>query len=280
MADPGTKIVVFLGLQASNLGSDFFHPLQELTGKTFVHVLPRHRRHQPRCSLKKIGVRIRHTALLFPGHGMPGQESFRRRLPEHGASACGDLNLCAAYIGDQNLRGKSRAYQFDQIDDCSNRRCQNDDLASTNRINRIAVSNIDCGVVICLLQHRGAVASHDPPAESRRFQSETEGPTNQTCAHNRDLANRHWNQQSTWTTLVLQPRDCCWCEDCAINTGLPVRLSTRSPRVPVCWSWWADEASSAPAQGPADANGSSASRPQSSLAQHDRSSTVPRPGRS
>jgi hypothetical protein len=66
---------------------------------------------------------------------------------------------------------------------------------------------INCAFVLCLLQHRGAVAAHDPAGEAPFLQGEPEGAADEAGADDCDLANchlrfNHGDEKSRWPLVV------------------------------------------------------------------------------
>src|SRR5258708_18833993 len=73
MADPGTELVVRIGVHAGYSCADTLHPFQELSAQAFKYFLSRSRRDKPHRTLKQVRVGTLDAGLLLPGHGMSSE---------------------------------------------------------------------------------------------------------------------------------------------------------------------------------------------------------------
>ena len=56
VADPGTELVMRIGVHAGYAGANLFHPLQKFSTQAFEYFLSRSRRNKPHRTLKQIRV--------------------------------------------------------------------------------------------------------------------------------------------------------------------------------------------------------------------------------
>src|SRR5258708_36615411 len=84
MADPGTELVVRIGVHAGYSCADTLHPFQELSAQAFKYFLSRSRRDKPHRTLKQVRVGTLDAGLLLPGHGMSSEIAAADLLAEGG----------------------------------------------------------------------------------------------------------------------------------------------------------------------------------------------------
>src|SRR5258708_4122710 len=104
MADPGTELVVRIGVHAGYSCADTLHPCQELSAQAFKYFLSRSRRDKPHRTLKQVRVGTLDAGLLLPGHGMSSEIAAADVLAEGGGRTGKHFGFRAAAVGQQRLR--------------------------------------------------------------------------------------------------------------------------------------------------------------------------------
>ena len=128
---------MLLRIQRGDFGTDFFDPLQEFPARTFIHVLPRQRRHQPCRAHEQFRIGKLDTGLFFSSHRMSGKKMTIGIAPQGFAGAGYHLRFGAADVGQQSSGRKCRAKQVDQMKDRADGRSQNHDLTAAHRVHRV-----------------------------------------------------------------------------------------------------------------------------------------------
>src|SRR5580704_19351899 len=75
MTDPGTQLVVRAGIHASDASANLLYPFQILSTQIVINLLSSNGRHEPGCSLKKIGVGIFDARLFLTRLRMTGEKT-------------------------------------------------------------------------------------------------------------------------------------------------------------------------------------------------------------
>src|SRR5271157_1029161 len=184
MTDPGAKLVVFGGIHARDASPNLLHPFQILSAQVVIDLLSRNRSYKPGGALKQIGVRKFDARLFLPGHGMPGKKTNTYALPAGFLRPFQNLYLGAADISKQSFWWQRRSQPIDQVDNSTDRSCENNDLTSPNRVDGVSVAGIDCALTSCTFENRRAIAANDPTSKPVLLQSQCERSANQAGSDN------------------------------------------------------------------------------------------------
>src|SRR5580692_4814897 len=98
MTDPGTQLVVLVGIHARNARPNLLHPFQILSAQIVVHLLSRNWSDKPGSGLKQIRVGVLHAGLFLSGHGMTSEKTNTGVLTKDRLSAVHDLRLGATDV--------------------------------------------------------------------------------------------------------------------------------------------------------------------------------------
>src|SRR6266404_8178210 len=106
MADPGTELVVRIGVHACYSCTDTLYPFQELSAQAFKYFLSWSGRDKPHRTLKQVRVGSLDARLLLSRHGMPSEIAAADVLAEGGSRTGKHFGFRAADVGQQSLRRK------------------------------------------------------------------------------------------------------------------------------------------------------------------------------
>src|SRR5579884_2919313 len=189
MADPGAKLVVFGCIEQLNSRSDLLEPGNVFLRHSRFNVLTGRRSNKPHGALEEIRIGRFDSRVFLAGHWMTGKKVLRGPRSEYLLRMRDDCRFCASDIRQERVRGKTWTEFCDELKDSAYRGCQNNDVTSDGRFNRIGSPLIDSFEPFCTSQHFRLVAADDLSLKFIFAESEAERSANKACADDRDLAN-------------------------------------------------------------------------------------------
>src|ERR1700690_1161392 len=143
MADPGTEVVMRIGVHTSHSSADLFNPLQHFSARACKYFLSWSGRDKPYRALEQIRVCALDARLFLSGHGMSSEVTAANVFAECGRRAGKNFGLSASDIGQQSFRRKRRPQTPDQFDDRADRHRQQNHLAASYRSHWIGMARIN-----------------------------------------------------------------------------------------------------------------------------------------